>query len=117
LENFTSKALEANLKHTRIKDIEIPDEQQWFIDVSQSKWGIHKRAEEFIIELNHRFVNHQYVIEALHNISLTDLWFYNSLDESEKALTVLVHIFENLIESDLDESQRELLIKTVIKFM
>ena len=117
MENFTSKALEANLKQTRAKDIEIPEEQQWFMDVSQSKWGIHKRAEEFIIELNHKFVNHQYVIEALHNISLTDLWFYNSLDESEKALTVLVHIFENLVDSDLDENQRELLIKTVIKFM
>ncbi|HVI41061.1 MAG TPA: PEP/pyruvate-binding domain-containing protein, partial [Anaerovoracaceae bacterium] len=117
MDNFTSKALEANLKHTRIKDIEIPDEQQWFIDISQSKWGIHKRAEEFVIELNHKFVNQQYVIEALHNISLTDLWFYNSLEESEKALTVLVHIFNSLIESDLDDNQRELLIKTLIKFM
>jgi len=117
LENFTSKALEANLKHTRIKDIEIPDEQQWFIDISQSKWGIHKRAEEFVLELNHKFINHQYVIDALHNISLTDLWFYNSLDESERALTVLVHIFQNLAESDLDDIQRELLIKTIIKFM
>lgn len=117
MENFTSKALEANLKHTRIKDIEIPAEQQWFIDISQSKWGIHKRAEDFVTELNHKFVNHQYVIEALHNISLTDLWFYNSLEESERALTVLVHIFKSLTEADLDDDQRELLIKTVIKFM
>jgi len=117
LENFTSKALEANLKHTRIKGIEIPEEQQWFIDISQSKWGIHNRAEEFVLELNHKFVNHQYVIDALHNISLTDLWFYNSLDESERALSVLVHIFQNLSESDLDDIQRELLIKTLIKFM
>ena len=117
VENFTSKALEANLIQTRASDIEIPDEQQWFIDISRDKWGIHKRAEEFIIELNHKFVNYQYVIEALHNISLTDLWFYNSHEESEKALTVLVHIFQDLIDSDLSEEQRELLIKTIIKFM
>lgn len=117
LETFTSKALEANLKHTRIRDIEISEEQQWFIGISQSKWGIHKRAEEFVLELNHKFVNHQFVIEALHNISLTDLWFYNSLDESEKALTTLIHIFRQLTESDLNVSQRELLIKTIIKFM
>ena len=57
------------------------------------------------------------MIETLHNISLTDLWFYNSLDESEKALTVLVHIFKKLTESDLNDGQRELLIKTIIKFM
>lgn len=117
MDNFTSKALEANLKHTRIKDIEIPDEQRWFTDISRSKWGIHNRAEEFVIELNHKFVNYQYVIEALHNISLSDLWFYNSHEESERALTVLVHIFQGLMESDLDDSQRELLIKTLIKFM
>ncbi|MDD2189452.1 MAG: PEP/pyruvate-binding domain-containing protein [Eubacteriales bacterium] len=116
-DNFTSKALEANLIQTRDSDIEIPEEQQWFIDISRDKWGIHKRAEEFIIELNHKFVNYQYVIEVLHNISLNDLWFYNSHEESEKALTVLVHIFQDLIDSDLTEEQRELLIKTIIKFM
>ncbi|MEL7655137.1 MAG: hypothetical protein AAGU75_04425 [Bacillota bacterium] len=117
MDNFTSKALEANLKNTRDTEIEIPEDQQWFIAISQEKWGIHKRAEEFIVELNHKFVNHQYVIESLHNISLTDLWFYNSLEESEKALSVLVLIFKSLIESDLNEEQRELLIKTLIKFM
>jgi len=117
LDNFTSKALEANLKQTQIKDIEIPDEQRWFLELSQSKWGIHNRAEEFIRELNHKFVNRQYVIESLHTISLTDLWFYNSLEESEKALSVLVHIFQDLIESDLNESQRELLTTTFIKFI
>lgn len=117
LENFTSKALEANLKNTKDTDIEIPEEQQWFLGISESKWGIHKRTEEFITELNHKFANHQYVIETLHNISLTDLWFYNSLEESERALTVLVNIFKKIMISDLSEDQRELLIKTLIKFM
>ncbi len=117
IDNFTSKALEANLKQTRNSETEIPEEQKWFMSISESKWGIHKRAEEFITELNHKFVNHQYVIDALHNISLTDLWFYNSLEESEKALTVLVQIFQSLINSDISENQRELLIKTIIKFM
>jgi len=117
LENFSSKALEVNLANTRSDDIEISEEQLWFIDLSKSKWGIHKRAEEFIIELNHKFVNYQYVIEALHNISLNDLWFYNSHDENEKALRVLVNIFRDLIDTDLIEDQRELLIKTLIKFM
>ncbi len=117
MDNFTSQALEANLKNTQTKDIEIPEEQRWFLELSQPKWGIHNRAEEFILELNHKFANRQYVIESLHNISLTDLWFYNSLDESEKALGVLVHIFQGLIGSDLNDEERELLIKTFIKFM
>lgn len=117
MNTFTSTALEANLKNTQITGIQIPSDQQWFVQSSESKWGIHKRAEEFITELNHKYVNFQFVIESLHNISLNDLWFYNALDESEKALTVLVNIFRQLMRSELNEPQRELLIKTVIKFM
>ncbi|MBR0597980.1 PEP/pyruvate-binding domain-containing protein [Sinanaerobacter chloroacetimidivorans] len=117
MENFKSQALEVNLAQTRDMEMDIPEEQLWFADLSKSKWGIHKRVEEFIIELNHKYVNYQYVIEALHTISLTDLWFYNSLPESEKALKVLLQIFKKLMDSDLNDDQRELLIKTLIKFM
>ncbi|HYE82961.1 MAG TPA: PEP/pyruvate-binding domain-containing protein [Clostridia bacterium] len=115
--NFSSKALEANLAHTRDKEIEIPEEQKWFAELSKAYWGIYKRTQEFIKELNHHYINYQYVIENLHNISLTDLWFYNSLEESEKALNVLMNIFRKLFEANLKESQRELLITTLIKFI
>lgn len=114
---FSSKALEANLAQTRDANIHIPENQQWFIELSKDHWGIYKRTKEFIEELNHRYINYQYVIKSLHNICLTDLWFYNSLKESEKALNILVDIFEKLFYSDLKESQRELLIITHIKFI
>ena len=117
LEDFSSKALEVNLERTRDKVIDIPEEQQRFLEFSKSKWGINKRTQEFIVELNHKYVNYQYVIEAIHTISLTDLWFYNSIPESEDALTTLVNIFKSLIDSDLDEKNREQLIKTLIKFI
>ncbi len=116
-EGFSSKALEANLAHTRETEIEIPEEQQWFIDLSASKWGINKRTAEFITELNHKYRNDQYVIDSLHNICLTDLWFYNSAEDPERALSVLIDIFQGLFDSEMDESARELLIKTLIKFM
>ena len=116
-DSFSSKALQVNLARTRDTDINIPDEQQWFINLSKSKWGIYKRTQEFITELNHKYINYQYVIESLHNISLTDLWFYNNLKESEKALSLLVNIFSKLIDSELSEEQRELLVKTLIKFI
>lgn len=116
-EVFSSEALKANLIHTREMVIEIPEEQMWFIELSKHQWGIHKRTKEFFTELNHKYINYQFVIESLHNICLSELWFYNSLDESEKALTILINIFKDLLASDLDERQRDLLIKTLIKFM
>ena len=115
--SFSSKALEVNLAKTRDTDILIPEEHKWFAELSKSYWGIYKRTQEFIKELNHQYINYQYVIENLHNISLTDLWFYNSLEESEKALAVLVDIFKKLLEANLKENQRELLITTLIKFI
>ena len=116
-DTFSSKALEVNLARTRDTEIEIPEEQQWFLDLSQAKWGIHNRTSEFITELNHKYVNYQFVIDALHTISLTDLWFYNSLEESEKAFTALVNIFSKLLHSDMDENEREILVKTLIRFV
>lgn len=115
--HFSSEALKANLAQTRNTNIDIPKEQKWFTELSASNWGIHKRTKEFINELNHQYVNYQYVIENLHNICLTDLWFYNSLDQSEEALSVLINIFKKLFEADLEEHQRELLITTHIKFI
>ncbi|MGE5677404.1 MAG: hypothetical protein ACM3ZR_05030, partial [Pseudomonadota bacterium] len=115
--NFSSKALEVNLAQTRDAEIEIPEDQQWFTELSKSYWGIYKRTQEFIRELNHQYINYQYVIENLHNISLTDLWFYNSIEESEKALNVLVDIFRKLFSANLKENYRELLITTLIKFI
>lgn len=114
---FSSKALEVNLAQTRDIEMNIPEDQQWFAELSKSYWGIYKRTKEFILELNHQYINYKYVIENLHNISLTDLWFYNSVPESEKALNILVDIFEKLLQQNLSEGERELLITTLIKFM
>ncbi len=116
-EGFSSKALEVNLARTRDTEIEIPEEQLWFIDLSDSKWGINKRTREFITELNHKYRNDHYVIDALHNICLTDLWFYNSTDDPQRALSVLADIFEDFFHTEMDSAARELLIKTLIKFM
>lgn len=116
-EGFSSNALEVNLAKTREAELEIPEEQQWFVSLSASKWGIHKRTSEFIDELNHKYRNDLYVIDALHNICLTDLWFYNSLDESEKAFSVLINIFNDFFKAKMDENARELLIKTLVKFI
>ena len=60
--SFSSKALEVNLAKTRDTDILIPEEHKWFAELSKSYWGIYKRTQEFIKELNHQYINYQYVI-------------------------------------------------------
>ena len=116
-EHIVSKALEVNLENTKDTSIQIPEDQAWLLSLSESKWGTHKRTQEFLNEFNHKFRNNQYVIESLHGICLTELWFYNGLDEAERALDVFLRIFKQLMETSLSEVQRDLLIKTFIKFL
>ncbi len=114
---FKSKALEVNLAQTKHEQTELPPEHSWFVSLSSSYWGINKRTEELFIEYNHPHPNYDFIIENLHTISLTDLWLYSSIEESEKALFCLVAIFEDLATKELTEKQREQLIKTLFKFI
>lgn len=114
---FSSKALEANLAQTQFASDRIPDNQLWFCELSKDKWDIHKRTVDFIKELNHTYRNYNYVIESLHDICLEDLWFYEGLKDSEKAYGVLVDIFEGLFDTVTKSQQKDLLIRCLVKFI
>lgn len=115
--NYISRALEANLAQTKHEPIELPEKHRWFISLSTPYWGINKRTEELLIEYNHPHPHYGYIIENLHTISLADLWFYSSIDESEEALLFLVKIFEEMLIKELEESLQEQLVITVFKFI
>ncbi|HED24470.1 MAG TPA: hypothetical protein ENN91_05025, partial [Firmicutes bacterium] len=114
---FKSRALEVNLAKTRQEHKELPERHRWFVDLSSEYWGIHKRTEKLFVEYNHPHPNFEYIIEKLHEISLTDLWLYCSIADSEEALLFLVSTFEELWERDLREPEREQLVKTIFKFI
>src|SRR6266542_1563405 len=116
MKKFVSEALEANLAATRSRKIEIPSEHQWFIALSQSHFGINKRAEEFMLEYHHPFTNHELVVDLLRKIALDDTWFYASLPEHEKTLSILVEIFNNLLRLPLPEQQQERAMQTLLEF-
>lgn len=113
---FSSKALEANLNQTRESVTEIPEIQLWFGELSKEYWGIHKRTQEFLVELNHKYRNNRYVIESLQTICLGDIWLYHGLEDSEKAFTVLVEMIRS-VRSKLKDSQRALLSQVLIRFI
>lgn len=114
---FKSRALEVNLAKTKQGHKELPDRHQWFVDLSSEYWGIHKRTEKLFVEYNHPHPNYQYIIDKLHEISLTDLWLYCSVADSEEAVLFLASTFEDLWDRDLHELEREQLAKTIFKFI
>lgn len=113
-EPFKSDALIANIEQTKGALIQIPEHHLWFLSLSSEKWGIHKRTQEFMKELNHELRNDAFVIESLHTICLSDLWFYKDIDG---ALEVLLSIFEGLLENVSEDSDKGGLRQTLFKFI
>ena len=115
-EKLVSKALEANLAETRYKNVNIPSDYQYFINLSKKYYGINKRANDCIIEYQHPFSNRKFVIEELRAILLTDFWFYNGLDEAEKAFSVPLELMYKLLLEDLSLDLHVLIIKSLLEF-
>jgi pyruvate,orthophosphate dikinase len=116
MNDFESEALKANLAATRSKKIVIPPDDEWFISLSLNHFGIHKRAGEFMQEYHHPFANHELVVDLLRKIALDDTWYYLSLPEHEKALSILADIFNNLLRRPLPDQQQERAMQTLLEF-
>lgn len=114
---FKSDALKANLDETKDQVRAMSEKDQWFLSLSASHWGIHQRTEEFMIEYNHKLVNYDYLLDHLHKMCLTDLWFYRQLEASEEALLFFIRIFRDLFERDLKDKDKAQVVKTFFKYI
>ncbi len=113
---FRSAALEANLAQTKREGISFTEEQEWFLSLSGSYWGVKSRTKEFFEEFNHPYANYKSLLKSLHDVCLTDLWLYRSLTEAEEAFIFIAKLFEELMDRNLESRWFEELIKIVFKF-
>lgn len=110
-----SDALKANMQQTDPGKIEIPEQHQWFIDLSKNYYSLHTRANDCITEYNHPYSNYGYVITQLRNISLGDFWFYEKNEHSEKAFFIILELFEGLLNAELTLNESEDAIHTLLE--
>lgn len=111
-----SEALEANLTKTKSVEYVIPDNHLWFLSLSENYWGIHNRTREFFSELHHPYSNRKEVLELLTKVSLTDFWIFKDIDEREKAVLILLGIFDSLLEEKLADELSKRLIFIYLDF-
>ena len=116
-EKFESKALEANLAETRYKDIKIPSDFQYFINLSKTYFGINKRANDCVIEFQHPFSNRKFVTEELRNILLTDYWFYMGLGTGDEAFKIPLQLMRTLLIEPGNSDDHALIIRTILEFI
>jgi len=114
---FISKALEANLAETRYKNIKIPIDCQDFISLSKKYYGIHKRANDCVIEYQHPFSNKKFVAEELRKILITDYWFYVKLEQADKAFDIPILLLNKLLNDDqLAINLKVFMLRTMLEF-
>lgn len=116
-EQFKSDALSVNIARTRQDEIIIPPLHQWFLELSEKMWGIHKKTEKFIIEFNHTLSNSNYVLNLLHKIASEDFWFYQKQPDSEKAFSIIMDFYNKIGQRSLNSDQEDQWIRSLVSFV
>jgi len=103
---WQSDALQINLARTAAH-VEIAEKYQVLIKVVEGYYGVHKRTRELLEEINHPYVNWNFVVEQLKIISLEDFYKHNAHSEGLKALRVILEIYLDIIRSAPQEDVKE----------
>ncbi|MCF7920027.1 MAG: hypothetical protein K9N06_08955 [Candidatus Cloacimonetes bacterium] len=111
-----STALERNLKLTSKGSQELPENFKWLLLQSESKKGINERCQVLLDEYYHKYANQDVVVEHLVQVSLSDLWFYNQLEKREQAFHLLLSIFGDLLQQEMEVTTEDRLVQTLIRF-
>ena len=112
---WRSTALEINLERTKAV-VEIPDKYRILLDVARSHYGVSKRTEELLVELNHPFVNWEYVLNRLKGLSIGDFFDFNMHEDGLTALKILSDIYFMIISSASDEDIQDSAIRYFFEY-
>ncbi|HQO08831.1 MAG TPA: PEP/pyruvate-binding domain-containing protein [Clostridiales bacterium] len=115
--DFKSKALEINLSNTKQDTIELPEDHKYFLDISESYYGINNFTKEFFNEIHHKYPNFEDISHRFRIICVGDYWLYARCDCADRALGILIDIFESLMEKPLGFDIKKDLLRTLIEFV
>jgi pyruvate,orthophosphate dikinase len=101
-----SSALQVNLERTAAK-VEIPEEYLPLLEVVKNHYGLQKKTNELLLELNHPFVNWDYVLQQLRTISIGDFYEYNRHANGFEAVRIILQIYMSVIQHAANDEIRE----------
>jgi pyruvate,orthophosphate dikinase len=104
--NLRSSALQVNLERTAAK-VQIPEEYLPLLEIVQDHYGLQKKTNDLLIELNHPFVNWEYVLQQLRTISIGDFYEYNRHTRGQEAVRIILRIYLRVIQHAANEEIRE----------
>jgi pyruvate,orthophosphate dikinase len=113
---WQSNALQINLERTAA-DIEIAQKYQVLLKVVEGYYGVHKRTRELVEEINHPYVNWNFVLEQLKIVSLNDFYKHNTHPDGLDALRVILEIYLDIIRSAPQEDTKERGIRYLFDYL
>ena len=103
---WVSSALKVNLERTAVA-VAIPAQYAPLLKVVESHYGLQKKTHDMLTELNHPFVNWEYVIKELKAISIGDFYIYNHHQDGLTALRVILKIYLDVIKLPQSEDIKD----------
>lgn len=94
MDTLSSKALAENLALTKVQQIELDEQALWLLSLCESHYGIQQRAQQFLEELYHPFVNPEISLKLMRHSLLGDLWFFVGLPQHERVLISIIGFYE-----------------------
>jgi len=111
-----SSALQVNLERTAAQ-VEIPTEYLPLLEVVKNHYGLFKKTHELLIELNHPFVNWNYVLQQLRTISIGDFYEYNRHENGLQAMKIILQIYESVMQRAVNEELRENAVRYLFDYL
>ena len=113
---FVSSALQVNLERTAAT-VEIPEKYQVLLDISREHYGVFKRTQDLLMEMNHPFVNWDHVLKQMRTLSMGDFYDFNNHERGLEALKTLIGIYLAIIRSGAREETRETAVRFLFDFL
>ncbi len=113
---FISSALQVNLERTAAT-VEIPEKYQVLLSIAREHYGVFKRTQDLLTEMNHPFVNWEHVLKQLRTLSIGDFYNFNNHGKGSEALETLLNIYLDIIRSPAEEEIRETSVRYLFDFL
>lgn len=113
---FVSSALQVNLERTAAT-VQIPERYQLLLDISHEHYGVFKRTQDLLTEMNHPFVNWEHVLKQMRLLSMGDFHDFNTHARGVEALETLIGIYCDIIRSSAEEETRETAVRFLFDFL
>ena len=111
-----SSALQVNLERTAVH-VEIPEKYSILLSVVERYYGVYRRTQELLLELNHPYINCEYVLKMLKTLSIGDFYEFNKDVNGFEALKIILNIYFDVISKSPSENTRETAIRYLIEFV